>query len=144
MPVVAVLSNKNKMRVPFELKQGQSRIFHKLPSGLSIEGWCTSATWCETVTTDDTKSDDDLDCETGDERGRELQCDATVLPLLFCLATDFDALEPTTFHIYHKWTFKARKIAAIEKEDAVCRRCWLANSKRVEELGLHEGAMILR
>ncbi|XP_057753227.1 uncharacterized protein LOC130972906 [Arachis stenosperma] len=36
-PVVAVLSNKNKMRVPFELKQGQSRIFHKLPSGLSME-----------------------------------------------------------------------------------------------------------
>ncbi|QHO09570.1 uncharacterized protein DS421_14g482480 [Arachis hypogaea] len=69
-------------------------------------------------------------------------------PLLFCLAIDFDALEPTPFHIYHKWTFKVQKIAAIEKEDAVCRRCWLVNSKRktdsVEEPGLHEGAMILR
>ncbi|XLT29223.1 hypothetical protein HN873_060515 [Arachis hypogaea] len=36
-PVVAILNNKNKMRVPFELKQGQSRIFHELPSGLSME-----------------------------------------------------------------------------------------------------------
>ncbi|XLS46243.1 hypothetical protein HN51_003108, partial [Arachis hypogaea] len=35
-PVVAVLSNKNKLRVSFELKKGQSRIFHKLLSGLSM------------------------------------------------------------------------------------------------------------
>ncbi|QHN93224.1 Alpha/beta-Hydrolases superfamily protein [Arachis hypogaea] len=77
-PVVAILNNKNKMRVPFELKQGQSRIFHELPSGLSMEGWCASATWGGTVTTDDMKSDGDLDCETGDERGREFQCDTTV------------------------------------------------------------------
>ncbi|KAK6128511.1 hypothetical protein DH2020_037745 [Rehmannia glutinosa] len=34
----AVLSSSNyKMRVPFELKQGQSRHFHKLPSGLNME-----------------------------------------------------------------------------------------------------------
>ena len=37
-PVVAVLSSRsNKMGVPFELKEGQSRIFHELPSGLKME-----------------------------------------------------------------------------------------------------------
>lgn len=36
-PIAAVLSRPNKMRVPFNLKQGQSRIFHQLPSGLSME-----------------------------------------------------------------------------------------------------------
>ncbi|KAK7272921.1 hypothetical protein RIF29_13963 [Crotalaria pallida] len=30
-------SRPNKMRVPFDLKEGQSRIFHELPSGLSME-----------------------------------------------------------------------------------------------------------
>ncbi|QHO01106.1 uncharacterized protein DS421_13g412150 [Arachis hypogaea] len=45
-------------------------------NGDEAQGWCASTTWCEMVTTDDTKSDRDLDCETGDERGRELQCDA--------------------------------------------------------------------
>ncbi|GFP85316.1 hypothetical protein PHJA_000675300 [Phtheirospermum japonicum] len=34
----AVLTNSNhKMRVPYELKQGQSRHFHELPSGLNME-----------------------------------------------------------------------------------------------------------
>ncbi|KAE9595161.1 hypothetical protein Lal_00009249 [Lupinus albus] len=34
----AVLSGRtNKMGVPFDLKEGQSRIFHELPSGLSME-----------------------------------------------------------------------------------------------------------
>ncbi|KAI3462541.1 hypothetical protein Pfo_019204 [Paulownia fortunei] len=34
----AVLTSSNyKMRVPYELKQGQSRHFHKLPSGLDME-----------------------------------------------------------------------------------------------------------
>ena len=37
-PLVAVLSSRsNKMGVPFELKEGQSRIFHELPSGLNME-----------------------------------------------------------------------------------------------------------
>lgn len=34
---VAVLSRDKKMRVPYDLKQRQSRIFHELPSGLSLE-----------------------------------------------------------------------------------------------------------
>lgn len=34
---VAVLTRGKKMRVPYDLKQGQSRIFHELPSGLSME-----------------------------------------------------------------------------------------------------------
>ncbi|KAG8373733.1 hypothetical protein BUALT_Bualt11G0055600 [Buddleja alternifolia] len=34
----SILTNSNyKMRVPYELKQGQSRHFHKLPSGLNME-----------------------------------------------------------------------------------------------------------
>lgn len=33
----AVLSRSNQMRLPCDLKQEQSRIFHKLPSGLSME-----------------------------------------------------------------------------------------------------------
>ena len=33
----AVLNKPHKMRVPYELKQGQSRIFHQLPSGLNME-----------------------------------------------------------------------------------------------------------
>ncbi|XP_057966741.1 uncharacterized protein LOC131156939 isoform X2 [Malania oleifera] len=33
----AVLEKGNKMRVPFELKRGQSRLFHELPSGLNME-----------------------------------------------------------------------------------------------------------
>ncbi|XP_024028894.1 uncharacterized protein LOC112093830 [Morus notabilis] len=33
----AVLSQANKMRVPYVLRQGQSRLFHKLPSGLNME-----------------------------------------------------------------------------------------------------------
>lgn len=38
-PPQAVLSKSNQMqmRVPYDLKQGQSRVFHKLPSGLSME-----------------------------------------------------------------------------------------------------------
>ncbi|KAI5684287.1 hypothetical protein M9H77_05515 [Catharanthus roseus] len=36
-PRAAVVNNEYKIRVPFELKQGQSRIFHKLPSGLKME-----------------------------------------------------------------------------------------------------------
>lgn len=36
-PIASVLSRPNKMRAPFNLKQGQSRIFHELPSGLSME-----------------------------------------------------------------------------------------------------------
>ncbi|KAK7295789.1 hypothetical protein RJT34_18701 [Clitoria ternatea] len=35
--VVAVLSRAKKMRVHYDLKQGQSRLFHELPSGLSME-----------------------------------------------------------------------------------------------------------
>lgn len=33
----AALNQEYKMRVPYELKQGQSRLFHKLPSGLNLE-----------------------------------------------------------------------------------------------------------
>ncbi|KAF5457454.1 hypothetical protein F2P56_021554 [Juglans regia] len=33
----AVLSRAHKMRVPYELKQGQTRLFHQLPSGLNME-----------------------------------------------------------------------------------------------------------
>ncbi|KAA8530578.1 hypothetical protein F0562_005287 [Nyssa sinensis] len=33
----AVLNRDYKMRVPYELKQGQSRLFHELPSGLNME-----------------------------------------------------------------------------------------------------------
>ncbi|XP_015881335.3 uncharacterized protein LOC107417246 isoform X2 [Ziziphus jujuba] len=33
----AVLNEARKMRVPYELKQGQSRLFHELPSGLNME-----------------------------------------------------------------------------------------------------------
>ncbi|KAK4602132.1 hypothetical protein RGQ29_011264 [Quercus rubra] len=33
----AVLSRTQKMLVPYELKQGQTRLFHKLPSGLNME-----------------------------------------------------------------------------------------------------------
>ncbi|KAF7820017.1 chloride peroxidase [Senna tora] len=33
----AVLTRSNQMQVPYDLKQGQSRIFHRLPSGLSME-----------------------------------------------------------------------------------------------------------
>nr|XP_027078888.1 uncharacterized protein LOC113702099 isoform X2 [Coffea arabica] len=33
----AALNQEYKMRVPYELKQGQSRRFHKLPSGLNME-----------------------------------------------------------------------------------------------------------
>ncbi|XVF20797.1 hypothetical protein REPUB_Repub12eG0034000 [Reevesia pubescens] len=32
-----VLNKSDKKRVPYELEQGQSRIFHKLPSGLNME-----------------------------------------------------------------------------------------------------------
>ncbi|KAL0431315.1 UNVERIFIED_CONTAM: hypothetical protein Sradi_0757500 [Sesamum radiatum] len=44
MPHATLTSNNYKMRVPFELKQGQSRHFHELPSGLNMEfifqkGW---------------------------------------------------------------------------------------------------------
>ncbi|KAK7340964.1 hypothetical protein VNO77_21683 [Canavalia gladiata] len=36
--IVAILSSREqKMRVHYDLKQGQSRIFHQLPSGLSME-----------------------------------------------------------------------------------------------------------
>ncbi|XP_050230585.1 uncharacterized protein LOC126679578 isoform X2 [Mercurialis annua] len=34
---LAVLNNSNKMKVPYKLKNGQSRLFHKLPSGLNME-----------------------------------------------------------------------------------------------------------
>ncbi|GAY43899.1 hypothetical protein WN943_005283 [Citrus x changshan-huyou] len=34
---LAVLNKAHKMRVPFELKQGQTRVSHQLPSGLNIE-----------------------------------------------------------------------------------------------------------
>lgn len=34
---LAVLNEARKMRVAFELKQGQSRLFHELPSGLNME-----------------------------------------------------------------------------------------------------------
>ncbi|RDX98741.1 hypothetical protein CR513_18308 [Mucuna pruriens] len=37
LKTVAVLSRENKMRVQYDLKQGQSRNFHELPSGLSME-----------------------------------------------------------------------------------------------------------
>ncbi|CAH1413512.1 unnamed protein product [Lactuca virosa] len=33
----AILSKEYKMKAPYKLKQGQSRIFHKLPSGLNME-----------------------------------------------------------------------------------------------------------
>uniref|UniRef100_A0A7N2KX20 AB hydrolase-1 domain-containing protein n=1 Tax=Quercus lobata TaxID=97700 RepID=A0A7N2KX20_QUELO len=33
----AVLNRTQKMQVPYELKQGQTRLFHKLPSGLNME-----------------------------------------------------------------------------------------------------------
>ncbi|XP_052204269.1 uncharacterized protein LOC127809483 isoform X2 [Diospyros lotus] len=33
----SVLARENKMRAPYEPKQGQSRLFHKLPSGLDME-----------------------------------------------------------------------------------------------------------
>ncbi|KAL8549798.1 hypothetical protein ACS0TY_008580 [Phlomoides rotata] len=36
-PRAVLSSSDNKMRVPYELKQGQSRHFHKLPSGLNME-----------------------------------------------------------------------------------------------------------
>ncbi|KAH8511244.1 hypothetical protein H0E87_008699 [Populus deltoides] len=34
---LAVLNNAYKMQVPYELQQGQTRIFHQLPSGLNME-----------------------------------------------------------------------------------------------------------
>ncbi|XP_077243913.1 alpha/beta-Hydrolases superfamily protein isoform X2 [Tasmannia lanceolata] len=34
---VAVLNRSHKMRVPYQLNKGQSRLFHNLPSGLSME-----------------------------------------------------------------------------------------------------------
>lgn len=34
---LAVLNKSHKMRIPYELKQGQTRFFHQLPSGLNIE-----------------------------------------------------------------------------------------------------------
>lgn len=37
LKTVAVLSREKKMRVQYDLKQGQSRNFHELPSGLSME-----------------------------------------------------------------------------------------------------------
>lgn len=37
LKTVAVLSREKKMRVQYDLKQGQSRNFHSLPSGLSME-----------------------------------------------------------------------------------------------------------
>ncbi|KAL3527044.1 hypothetical protein ACH5RR_011700 [Cinchona calisaya] len=39
MPTIprAALNQECKMKVPYELKQGQSRLFHKLPSGLNME-----------------------------------------------------------------------------------------------------------
>lgn len=33
----AALNRDSKIRVPYELKQGQSRLFHELPSGLNME-----------------------------------------------------------------------------------------------------------
>ncbi|XP_057481406.1 uncharacterized protein LOC130768387 isoform X1 [Actinidia eriantha] len=33
----SVLTRNSQMKVPYELKQGQSRVFHKLPSGLDME-----------------------------------------------------------------------------------------------------------
>lgn len=33
----AILNKEYKMKVPYKLKQGQSRIFHQLPSGLNME-----------------------------------------------------------------------------------------------------------
>ncbi|KAL7090314.1 hypothetical protein ACP275_12G033000 [Erythranthe tilingii] len=36
-PRAVLTGSNNKMRVPYELKQGQSRHFHKLPSGLKME-----------------------------------------------------------------------------------------------------------
>ncbi|KAM0055225.1 putative chloride peroxidase [Helianthus debilis subsp. tardiflorus] len=33
----AILNKEYKMRVPYKLKQGQSRLFHQLPSGLNME-----------------------------------------------------------------------------------------------------------
>ncbi|KAI9161535.1 hypothetical protein LWI28_018385 [Acer negundo] len=35
---LAVLNKPKKLCVPFELKQGQTRLFHQLPSGLNMEG----------------------------------------------------------------------------------------------------------
>lgn len=32
-----ILNKQHKMKVPYKLKQGQSRMFHKLPSGLNME-----------------------------------------------------------------------------------------------------------
>ncbi|KAJ8761165.1 hypothetical protein K2173_001221 [Erythroxylum novogranatense] len=34
---IALLNKTQKMRVPYELKEGQTRLFHKLPSGLNME-----------------------------------------------------------------------------------------------------------
>lgn len=34
---LAAMNQEHGMRVPYELKMGQSRIFHKLPSGLNVE-----------------------------------------------------------------------------------------------------------
>eukprot|EP00268_Persea_americana_P037946 TRINITY_DN37614_c0_g1_i1.p1 TRINITY_DN37614_c0_g1~~TRINITY_DN37614_c0_g1_i1.p1 ORF type:complete len:192 (-),score=33.58 TRINITY_DN37614_c0_g1_i1:230-805(-) len=34
---LAVLDGPSRMRVPYHLKQGQSRLFHQLPSGLGME-----------------------------------------------------------------------------------------------------------
>lgn len=36
-PRAALISSNYRMRVPYELKQGQSRHLHKLPSGLNME-----------------------------------------------------------------------------------------------------------
>ncbi|KAK1357503.1 AB hydrolase-1 domain-containing protein [Heracleum sosnowskyi] len=46
----ATLNRDYKMRVPYELKQGQSRLFHQLPSGLNMEviyqkAWCWAQHW---------------------------------------------------------------------------------------------------
>lgn len=34
---LAVLNRPSRMRAPYQLKQGQSRLFHRLPSGLGME-----------------------------------------------------------------------------------------------------------
>lgn len=34
---MAVLSNSSRRAIPYELKKGQNRLFHKLPSGLKLE-----------------------------------------------------------------------------------------------------------
>ncbi|KAF2313781.1 hypothetical protein GH714_013362 [Hevea brasiliensis] len=52
---LAVLNKSRKMRIPYELKQGQTRLLHQLPSGLNMEVIEQKGIVCNTSTDPDYK-----------------------------------------------------------------------------------------